>query len=70
MAPSTPGAKNVRRVPFSCARTHKRKTGQAAEGPAGFAIDSTRRMSEPDVAAWGFTVSESDAVCEAYGGLS
>jgi hypothetical protein len=40
------------------------KTSAAAgSDSAGFAVHSTRRMSEPDLAASGFTVSE---LCAAY----
>jgi len=53
--------------PFPCPRAHNQNRPSHA-GPAGFAIDSTRCISEPDLAASGFAVSELVSVWHARGG--
>ena len=47
---------------------HTTKNRQSRAGPAGFAIDSTRCISEPALAASGFAVSELVSVLHARGG--
>jgi hypothetical protein len=52
--------------PFPCTAARNQKTDQAVAGPAGFAIDSTRHLSEPNRAASGFTVSELVSVWQVH----